>query len=319
MIKPINGTWFEFQHPHLAEGKYWNPVCRSFSAEQWKEKVREIASLGMKYIVLGCASIVYEEYAESYFDSGIYPQPEDFGCDDPMGAMLMAADECGNDVFISVGIYGVWTRPHINMTNPEVTKRAFQAMTAFCEKYSHHKSFYGWYYPDETCVAPYFDEQFIDYVNRYSAFAKTLVKGKKTLIAPYGTCLLKADDKYVTQLTGLDVDFIAYQDEVGVRKATPDQTGIYYEALRKAHDRADRAKLWADVELFDFEGDVYKSALIPAKIERIKKQLESVSPYVDEVLAYQYIGMMNKPGTTAYCGHPDSEMLYGHYEELIKS
>ena len=51
MSKSIEGTWFEFQHPNVAEGKYWNPVCRHFSAAQWEEKVAEIASLNMKYIV----------------------------------------------------------------------------------------------------------------------------------------------------------------------------------------------------------------------------------------------------------------------------
>jgi len=111
----------------------------------------------------------------------------------------------------------------------------------------------------------------------------------------------------------LDCDIIAYQDEVGVRKSTPEQTPAYFEALRKAHDKAGRAALWADMEVFEFEGDVYRSALIPASMERIERQIGSIAPYVDEILMYQYLGMFNKPQTPAFCGHPQSTQLYTDY------
>ena len=93
---------------------------------------------------------------------------------------------------------------------------------------------------------------------------------------------------------------------------------IYCKALKKAHDKANRSKLWADVEVFTFEGDVYKSALLPANIERLKKQLEAVSPYVEEILIFEYQGMFNKPGTIAFCGHPDSIEYYRQYKKLLE-
>ena len=116
---------------------------------------------------------------------------------------------------------------------------------------------------------------------------RLLIPDKKTLIAPYGTNLVWANNKYIRQLTELDVDFIAYQDEVGVRKTKVDKTKRLFEKLRIAHDKAGRSELWADIELFDFEGLVYKSALIPAPFERIQKQIENVAPYVDKILGYQ--------------------------------
>lgn len=36
-------------------------------------------SLDMKYIVLLCTSLVYEDYAEAYFKTDIYPFAENFG------------------------------------------------------------------------------------------------------------------------------------------------------------------------------------------------------------------------------------------------
>ena len=68
--------------------------------------------------------------------------------------------------------------------------------------------------------------------------------------------------------------------------------------------------------MFDFEGETYRSALIPSNRNRLERQLEAVSPYCDEVLAYQYLGLMNQPGTIAFCGHPDSLAFYQDYKAL---
>ena len=67
---------------------------------------------------------------------------------------------------------------------------------------------------------------------------------------------------------------------------------------------------WADVEMFTFEGDTYRSALLPADPERVKKQLEAVSPWVEKILIYQYPGLINKPGSAAYKAQPGAEELY---------
>ncbi|MBR4852082.1 MAG: DUF4434 domain-containing protein, partial [Clostridia bacterium] len=217
-------------------------------------------------------------------------------------------------VFMSCGYYGPCTNAYKNMVSPEVTALAFKAMKQLWEKFGTYKSFYGWYYPDETGADGYFHEDFITYVNTYGAYIHKIAPGTKTLIAPYGTRRIVTDEKYIDQLRRMDVDFIAYQDEVGVRKSTPEETGAYFQALREAHDKAGKSAIWADVELFDFEGDVYRSALIPSDMERVEKQLKAVSPYVDVILCYQYLGMLNEPSTNAYCGHPDSLKFYEDYK-----
>lgn len=326
MLKPIEGTWFEFQHHSRVEGKYWNPICRHFDAGQWEEKVAEMASLKMEYIVLLCSSLVEEAdpweqdgfcgIAESYFRTDIYP-PADFPCEDPLGTLLSAADRHGMKVFVSCGFYGNWKKSYENRNDPEVCARAFRAMEQMVGLYGGHPSFYGWYLPDEACINGHFEEDFIRYINEYAAWGRSLMPSSKLLIAPYGTRLLTADDAYVAQLERIDADMIAYQDEVGVRKSAPEETRAFYEALRRVHDLAGRSALWADMELFGFEGDVYKSALIPADMGRICRQLENISPYVDKILCYQYMGMMNRPGTTAFCGHPDSVKLYEDYRKTF--
>ncbi|MBR5437343.1 MAG: DUF4434 domain-containing protein [Clostridia bacterium] len=312
MNRRIDGTFFEFRHHNTPEGKYWNPALEKFTAEQWKSKIREISAVGMEYVVVMATAL----YDRCYFRSSVFPFA-DIPCEDPMEAILSEADECNVKVFIGNGFYGNWQKAGENIRSKEVIDRSFRAMDELTELYGHHKSFYGWYFPDETCIILRFSKDFMKYVNLCTARCREITPEKKTLIAPYGTNLALANDYFVRSLTSMDVDFIAYQDEVGVRKTKVDRTKRIFERLRKAHDKAGRAELWADIELFNFEGMVYKSALIPAPFERIQKQIENVAPYADKILSYQYLGIMNPSDSDAFAGHPDSVKLYEDYKKYI--
>ncbi|MDR1724281.1 MAG: DUF4434 domain-containing protein [Tannerella sp.] len=307
-IKPIVGSWFEFEHHNQAEGIYWNPALRQFTAEQWKAKIKEIHDIGFEYLVL--LAVAYE--GKTYYPSALQPR-HDYACEDPLEAVLSAADECGIKFFISNDYWSDWTQVEKAMSDEAIWKLREKGMEEFAAKYSHHKSFYGWYYPNETEIHGIFDDLSINYANRCTAKAKSLTPGCRTMIAPYGTRSIKYDDRYVRQLEQLDVDIIAYQDEVGVRKTPVGTTGQYYESLYTMHVKAGRSRLWADVEIFEFEGEVYKSALLPAPSERVFRQLADITPFVENILVYQYLGMMNRPGTAAFAGHKDSERLYSDY------
>lgn len=310
MNRKIDGTFFEFCHHNTAEGKYWNPALEKFGGADWRQKIREISKLQMEYVVVMATAL----YEKCYFKSSVFPFA-DIPCADPIEEILSEADACGVKVFLGNGFYGDWRKANQNITSKEVIDRSFKAMEELTALYAHHKSFYGWYFPDETCIILRFSKDFMKYVNMCSAFCHSLTPDKKTLIAPFGTNLVWANNKYIRQLAELDVDFIAYQDEVGVRKTKVDNTKRLFEKLRVAHDKAGRSELWADIELFDFEGMVYKSALIPADFERVKKQIENVAPYADKILAYQYLGLMNPVESQVFAGHPDSAKFYEDYKK----
>lgn len=309
-VKPIEGSWFEFQHHNLPEGKYWNSTLGNFTCGQWNSKVKEIANAGLKYLVLLDVAI----YDKSFYPSALLPQYK-MQCNDPLEAILTAADKYNIRFFISNGFFGNWRNPSFLMQDTEVHNLRVKAMNEVAEKYGHHKSFYGWYYPNETGINGYYDDFFINYVNQSSAEVNRLMPGAKTLIAPYGTRNIKADDKYVRQLEALDVDFIAYQDEIGVEKTLIEESAAYFERLYNLHKKAAKSKLWADVEVFRFEGKVYHSALLPAPAERVIKQMEAVSPYVEKIFIYQYTGMINNPSTNVFAGHPDSGKLFSALAE----
>lgn len=304
-IKPVEGSWFEFQHHNVVEGKYWDHVLKSFTADQWDRKVKEISETGIKYLVLLHVAID----GKTFYPSELVPKYQ-LGCEDPLETVLTAADKYGVRFFVSNDFFGDWLNVEAMMKDKAVHSLRVKAMNEIALKYSHHKSFYGWYFPNETAINGHFRDFFIDYVNSCSVEAKRLTPGAKTLIAPYGTRNVTPDDEFIKQLEMLDVSFIAYQDEIGVNKTKVEESAGFFERLYKIHSKAGRSELWADVELFMFGGVTYKSALLPANPERVIRQLQAVSPFVEKIFIYQYVGLVNKPGTDIFAGHPDSALLY---------
>jgi len=228
-IKPIEGSWFEFQHHSVVEGKYWDHVLKTFTADQWDSKVKEIADAGIKYLVLLHVAID----GKTFYPSGLLPKL-DLGCDDPLETVLTAADKYGICFFISNDFFGEWTNVELMMKDKSVNSLRIKAMSEITAMYSHHKSFYGWYFPNETGIDGHYRDFFIEYVNSCSAEAKRLTPEAKTLIAPYGTRHIVADDEFVKQLEQLNVSFIAYQDEVGVNKTRVDESSGFFEKLNRA-------------------------------------------------------------------------------------
>jgi hypothetical protein len=254
-------------------------------------------------------------YYRSFYDSRIYPKWH-LACSDPIEAVLAAANKYKVKFFVGAGFYGDWMSGKV-IADPVAARKRLQSLGELASIYGHHPSFYGWYWPDEAEINPYYTPEFIAYVNTLSHEARQLKPKAPVMIAPYGTRIVTPDDNYVRQLDALDVDIVAYQDEVGVRKSKTTETSAFYQGLRKAHDRSQRAKLWADMEIFEFENEGYNSALMPASFDRVLRQLEAVSPWVDRILVYQYQGMMNKPGSAAFAGCPQSTRLYTDYQNWL--
>ena len=304
-MKKISGSWFEFQHHNVAEGKYWNPAFRTMKAAQWNALVDEMAEFGLEYLVLLCVA----QDVKTYYPSSRF-EPFGMAEDDLVEILLSACDRNKIKVFMPNDYFGNWVDSPEMFGDPKVIERRIFATEEIFSRYGHHPSFYGWYLPNEAAALPYFEDVFIKYVNENRRQFRSLAPEKPLLIAPYGTCKLIADDKYCRQLEEIDADIFAYQDEVGVQKTTSDLTPRFYEALRRAHDKVGNRALWADVEMFEFEGQVYHSPLLSAAPARVEKQLASVSPFVDKILIYEYPGIINKPGSAAYQAQPGSGELY---------
>lgn len=308
-IKPIAGSWFEFQHPGGKEGVYWDKDLRKFTAAQWREKIHEISETGMEYLVM--MNVAAQGYA--FYDTELAPKFE-MGCEDPIEEVLSAADECGVKFFVSNDFWSTDFDAVKMMTDKELGKKRVRCMEEIYGKYGHHKSFYGWYYANESWLDPYFGEFVIPYVNECTRIAKSLNPKFVNIIAPYNIRAEKCDDTFVKQLEQLDVDIVAYQDGVGVGVTKLGQASRYFENLAKAHQKAGRSRIWADMELFYFEQTTHGSLIAADFNDRIIHQMEDISPFVEKILIYQYLGIMNKPGSLAPAGLRDETVrLYKQY------
>lgn len=311
-IKPIHGSWISIwwdDRRHF----YWNETCRNFTAEQWQLAVRDVAELGMEYLVL----LAIAKGGKAFYDTPLLPKLP-LACADPIGALLTAGDRYGVKFFLSSDWFGAWD--HHAVTDRALLAKRFQMMAEIVARYGRHRSFHGWYWPNEAYLSPYFTPEFIAHVNACSAEARRLTPRAQILTAPYGTYRAVNDDKFVRQLEQLDVDIIAYQDEVGCLRMDAAKSAAAFARLRQAHDRVPQRKLWADVEVFAWEGppNQQNSPLIPAPFARVQEQLAAVSPHVDKVLIYQYQGLMNKPDSRAFAGHAESARLYTDYRAWLQ-
>lgn len=310
--KPIRGSWISVWWDDRRH-HYWNEACLHFTARQWEILVEDVAALDMNYLVL----LAIAKGGKAFYDTRLLPKVE-MACPDPIEAMLIAADRVGIKFFISSDWYGEWNAQAL--TDPDCVRKRFQMMEEIASRYGHHRSFYGWYWPNEACLTPYFEASFVGYINSSTTEAKRLTPRAKTLTAPYGTSRAVCDDAFLRQLEKLDVDIIAYQDEVGCLRMNPETSAKAFATLRQAHARVPQRALWADVEVFSWEGkpNDQNSPLIPAPWPRVRAQLEAVSPFADEILIYQYQGLLNRPGTRAFAGHPQSTELYNDYVAWLR-
>lgn len=310
-LQPITGSWIDFHHPNPHEGDYWNDITKEFTEESWEKKVGEMATLGMDTLVLLSVALG----GAAFYPSQVIPERWALKCSDPVEALLSAADRHNMNVFVGVGYFASSTGSYEGDQTDRNLRQTIPAELA--ERYGHHSSFGGWYLPVEAGITGHFPPAFIEYANELAQACRMADATKKILIAPYGTRTVAPGEQFVRQLKSLDVDYAAYQCEVGVRKTQVNELSDIFARLNDLHQTAG-ITLWADVEIFTFEGKTYGSPLIPAPFDRVRRQMEAISPYVDKLLCYQYLGMMNPPGSAVFAGHPSSQTLYTEYREWLR-
>ena len=301
-IKSVRGTWINFGYMD-ERNKYMNPMGIDItSPELWRLKVKELSEMGMEYVVIMYVANERKSYYPSYFMQPAYPKERE----SPVEAVLNAADEYNMKVFISTG----WA---INQDDDILLEETFDAQLKILREtaglYSNHKSFYGWYFPCEGVIAPYLSERHVGITNLLSSEAKRLTPGAKVMISPYGLRLVNFSDyTFASQISKLNVDIIAYQDEIGcVVEAMPlPKMKENFARLREIHNTNNIA-FWANSEIFTWEKElnVRHSALIPAPFPRFLSQLAGETKAgVDEIISFSVCGILDKPNSEIPLGHP---------------
>lgn len=299
---PVTGTFINLPYQDV-RNKYTNPSDLDCTDPLlWKAKVAEMKKMGMEYLIF--MSVANEEKA--YYPSKLmdwhYPDTRQ----SPVDAIMDAAAEHGMKVFMSTG----WAKDQDdNLRDPKIKGRQIQMMEELAGLYGSHKAFYGWYLPVEDCFGPVLTDYAVEAVNALTARARELTPKAQIMISPYGIFNSDFDDpRYEQQIARLEVDIIAYQDEIGcVRERYPlPRLRENWKKLRAIHDRTG-IQMWANCESFAWEKATNDrtSALIPASYSRfLAQQVAASEGGAEKIISFIFCGLIEDPSSPYELGQP---------------
>lgn len=302
-IKPVTGTFINLAYQDV-RNRYTNPAGVDMtSPELWEAKVAEMSEMGMEYLVFMAVANDGLAYYPSRLMAHHYPE----GRKSPVEAIMDAAAKHGMRVFMSTG----WAENQDdNLRLKHIKQRQMDMMVELAELFGSHEAFYGWYLPVEDCLGPVLTDYAVEAVNALTRHARELTPEAKILISPYG--IFNSDfshPDYARQIGRLEVDIIAYQDEVGcVRERFPlPRLRENWKRLAEIHSTLP-IEMWANCENFTWERGTNDrtSALIPAAPERFRAQLEAASQAgVARIISFMMCGIFDPEGSAYALGQPD--------------
>lgn len=314
--KPVKGTWVNLFWQD-ERNNYMDPRYIDMTdPDLWTLKIRELHEMGLEYVVIMAVANEQKAAYPSSFMEHSYPD----GRKSPVEAIMDTADECGMHVFMSCG----WAKSQLDdLKDPEIVSLQVRIMVETASLFSGHESFYGWYLPVEDSFEPVLSDHAVEAVNSMAGIARRTTPGKKVMISPYGLCNADfASPKFAEQIRRLQVDIIAYQDEVGcVREPMPmKRMKEHFSLLGEIHKDAG-IEFWANVESFtwDREANSWYSTLVPAAFGRYLSQIVGVSRAgVQNVLSFSVFGIYDKPGSPVPLGQPVwSNVAYSDYMDWL--
>lgn len=320
----IEGAWIGLYHWSEQEGLHWNKDIKEMTAENWKEMVRAMHSVGMEAIVIqemfrnqeyvGQHELTPESYeGKAFYPSKLYPGRMEIACEDPLEAIMTEADALGMDVLVGVGMFA-W----FDFTTESLAWHKAVAKELW-DMYGHHDSFYAFYVSEECAGNLYNSEveperilmrknEIVTFFKEFRTFTNSFAPGKPVMLATNSMGVPYGADTYPKLLEHLDIlcpfGF--------ARMPEGDLTG--YEAAQMLQKMCDEAgsHLWFDLEAFLFNPDM---SLYPRPIDQIIGDLTLLDNF-EKILCYQFPGVFNAPDMMSrIVGEERTIKLYNDYRE----
>jgi len=299
---PVTGTFINLAYQDV-RNRYTNPpYIDNTDPLMWAAKIAEMKRMGMEYLVF---MAVANEF-RSFYPSQMMPWAYPVWRKSPVDAIMDAAARFDMKVFLSTG----WAQNQDdNLRDPGIKGQQMMIMNELAFRYKDHPAFYGWYLPVEDCLGPVLTDYAVEAANEFTARARELTPSAKILISPYGIFNSDFDDpRYEEQILKLEVDIIAYQDEVGcVRERYPlPRLRENWKKLRAIHDKTD-IEMWANCESFTWEKGTNdrSSALIPAPYGRfLAQQVAAAEGGADRIISFMMCGLFDDPASPYQLGQP---------------
>lgn len=314
----LDGCWVSIYHWSDDEARHFNPALRELDDDGWKQQVYSMHKIGVTSVliqnVFDSARYVHQHdmTADTYdgrafYDSALYPGRMPIKAQDPIEAILTAADECDMAVFPGVGLYAWFD------FSPESLEWHKRVTRELHERYGHHKSFYGWYISEEIMGALYYgydpvpDEKHHDiaaFFREYKQFVHDLTPTKPVALAPNNIHMDWYRKEWRPILENLDImipfAFARSENNIPQIAEMCAETGTHF---------------WVDMEIFAFPFD---EGLAPKTCENLIKEIHCYD-MLEQVYGYQYTGLMNEPGHRMGLGREDTEQVYTDYQAYYQS
>ena len=293
---PIEGTFIQYQD--------W---MMKMDARAWRRELDAMRRAGISVVI-----IQWLQMNDSRFI------PSDGAALDPTRIILEYADRHGMEVFIGLAYADLWwtrLRDERYLTLAAVT--SIHVANEAWARYGGHRSFAGWYLPQELRDANYpshYIDALRDFLKGLGDRCRALSGGKRVVISPSMSGLVAPDlfgRIYTSLLLGSGIDVVIFQDGVGARDWDKDlepRVVPYFSAMRAACRTAGVA-MWSDVEIFHHTGK--RSGSEPASIERIKRQMAAESPFVSRFVMFDFFHYMSP-----YRGRAQKNLYKDYLREL---
>ena len=327
----ISGSWIDIVHPNSRDGVYWNRQTISYSDADWQRLITHLRhDLGCDTLILTNVAVHDGQflYPSKLPGARYWPMR---GSNDPVKAILSAAETEQMSVFVGVGVYpGLAASGHVPSGDRQADSVRWSREVAedLLALYGNHKSFRGFYTSSELFFSSktgLLDDGQVAWVRAFSDALHALQPGFPILTSPFHcwqVAKVQPDAKALARcIVDTGVDIFAPQDGVGFdRPDSPRPVVNSEKGFRRIASalRETNVRLWGNVELFRFENDIMFQPLLPAPFERVRRQIEAIGPHVEKVCCYQMPGLMTSQKVCPELGALETEQLYQDYQCYIK-
>lgn len=316
----LDGCWISLYHWSEEEGHWFNKDLKKLKDEDFAQQIREMSQIGIRGVVIqnlfdsnayiGRHDMTCESYnGRAFYPSELYSGRMPITANDPVEAVLNAADECGMHVLLGIGLFAWFDFSEESLKwHKNVAKEVF-------EKYGHHKSFYGWYISEEIMGDLYYSylpqhaERWRELPNFFSQMQELLhqlAPVKPIAFAPNNILFDRHAEEWKEILPYIDIlipfAFARDSEHWNVEEVKEICTSC------KTH-------MWVDMEIFDMP---FEDGLVPKSFENLKKEIESYN-IVEQCYGYQYTGLLNHPNSAFNLGGERAKELYERYAEYYQN
>lgn len=312
--RQIDGCWVSIVHWSEEEARHFNADLKRLGAEDWKEQIRAMNAAGIKSVLIqnlfhadryaGRHTMTPQSYdGAAFYPSGLYEKRYPLACEDPVRAILEAAEQCGMTVFLGVGLFAWFD---FSQASLEWHKRVTQELF---ERYGGYSSLYGWYVSEEMFGSLYDEWEYLpneaykdvaSFFEKYTAFVRSLTPTKPVALAPNNIRFQEFATEWGEILPNIDIliPFAFARDPQNMNIAE----------IQEICDRAG-TRFWVDMEMFAFPLD---DGLVPKSLEELVAEIRNYDA-VEQIFGYQFTGIMNPADSPFDLGGQAAKELYVSY------